>query len=93
MNNENGSPNIGSKSRDPRDPVFPNVRCGAGHPDAPGYVVCTHVVCGTKPERTKKADSKSLGEIMCGADKHSNREMVLVCVRCCVIRGYLDPLK
>ena len=74
--------------------VFPNVRCGTGqHPDAPGYVVCTHVVCGIKPERVKKATSKSLGEIMCGADKHSNREMVLVCVQCCVKQGYLSPLQ
>jgi hypothetical protein len=83
----------GLASTKPRGPVMPNVRCPKGHPDAPGYVVCTHVVCGTKPERTIKATSKSMGEIMCGADKHSNREMVLVCVRCCVIAGYLDPLK
>jgi len=85
MNNSNN--NIAQSSK------FPKVRCKVeGHPDAPGYVVCVHVAAGTAPSNFVKATGKALGQIMCNVPTHANTEMVLMCPRCCVVAGYIDPL-
>ncbi len=49
-------------------PVYPNVRCGAGHPDAPGYIVCDHVIDGKAapdPLRFRPPARDKLGIISC----------------------------
>ena len=71
-----------------KPPKFPNVRCGKpGHPDAPGYIVCVHVVDGGRAPACCIAPTEtSLGEIACvecnARDDVPADLMVLVCASC-----------
>ena len=47
-------------------PVYPNVRCGAGHADAPGFIICDHVLKGSAapdPTRFRQPANDRLGII------------------------------
>jgi hypothetical protein len=57
-------------------PVYPNVRCGAGHPDAPGYIVCDHVIDGKAapdPLRFRPPARDKLGIISCSLSVPGHR--------------------
>lgn len=71
-------------------PVFPNVRCGAGlHEDAPGYVICRHVLTGSPIEILIKASPEKMGEIRCALPHHEKIDFLLVCAGCTRVQGVL----
>lgn len=81
-------------------PVYPNVRCGAGHADAPGFIICDHVLNGTAPpdpSRFRPPANDKLGIISCslsvpahrrGAALGPSRYFFPVCANCARVRGW-----
>ena len=75
-----------------RKPVYPNVRCGAGHPDEPGYVVCCHVLKdGDAIAGWSNPSSEKLGTLLCGRG-HQLGEILLVCATCVRAKGLLEKI-
>jgi hypothetical protein len=73
-------------------PVYPNVRCSYGHPEAPGYAVCKHIVVDHAPVASVAPANRSrLGSVCCNraAKDHRASDLVLVCGQCASRRGYL----
>lgn len=75
----------------PPKPTYPNVRCSnPAHPDAPGYLICAHVLNGASPiMHLVKATGERLGEIRCGLAHHEKMDFVLQCAKCVRVRGVL----
>jgi len=72
-------------------PVFPNVRCGVGHPDEPGYVICTHVIQGEKAKVVHPPMIDRLGEVLCSEErKHLRSELKLCCATCARFRKFIN---
>jgi len=80
-------------------PVYPNVRCGAGHPDAPGYIVCDHVIEGKAapdPLRFRPPANDKLGIISCSLSVPAHRRgassaaryFFPVCANCARLKGW-----
>jgi hypothetical protein len=72
-------------------PEYPNVRCAWGHPDQPGYAVCTHVVNGDPTASVSRPTPTKLGSVCCNrpAGEHKSADLILCCAPCAERRGYL----
>jgi hypothetical protein len=71
-------------------PVFPNVRCGFGHPDEPGYAVCSHVVNdGASVARVIEPSPSTMGQISCERKGHGPGDIWLVCATCVRSKGWV----
>ena len=72
------------------EPVYPNVRCGYGHPDEPGYIVCVHVTKGAAVRRIEAPTKQKLGIITCYRDlsEHPIEVMLLTCATCVRRNGW-----
>ena len=73
-------------------PRYPNVRCGSGHPDAPGYAVCIHVLAGEPPDPRfySPPEPNRLGIVSCmrKPSDHADDDLKLVCAACVRLRGW-----
>lgn len=83
-------PTLATRLRTP----FPNVRCNLGHPDAPGYCVCVHVIAGEPASdlHYRPPTGDKLGWIVCAKppDQHNTKtELTLECAACAIMRGHL----
>jgi hypothetical protein len=76
-----------------REPVYPNVRCGFGHPDEPGYIVCVHVTQGAPIAHLEEPTSSRLGVVCCSAcfqtQPHAReKDLLLTCATCVRSHGW-----
>jgi hypothetical protein len=73
-----------------REPVYPNVRCGFGHPDEPGYVVCVHVTKGAAVAHLEEPTPSELGVVCCAVcfATEEKKAFLLTCATCVRSHGW-----